>query len=172
LIYAQITNNIIVNTVELNDPTLVPVFLQGYDSLVEITSISPMPAIGWYYDLSSDTFWPTVSGYNYSNILSAPQEPGYQYAVSLNVSFGNQLITQISADAAVAGVYQATQTAAFLSYLSQLYLFLQTGFLLDANDEFTTLIADTSTAKTNLSPFVTNTLLTAYQTQLQSWLGI
>lgn len=50
VIYAQIKNNVILNSIVLNDPSLVGIFSNGFDSLVQIDQLNPQPSIGWSYD--------------------------------------------------------------------------------------------------------------------------
>lgn len=48
--YAQIKDGIIKNTIVLNDPTLEPLCSSGFDHLIRIDELKPMPGIGWTYD--------------------------------------------------------------------------------------------------------------------------
>jgi hypothetical protein len=50
MIFAQITDNLIVNTIQIDDIAVVPMFTEGYDACVQIDNIAPQPAIGWSYD--------------------------------------------------------------------------------------------------------------------------
>jgi hypothetical protein len=54
--YAQVQDGIILNIIELDDISLIPVFVAGWQYLVRIDIISPEPAIGWT----------TVDGINFS----------------------------------------------------------------------------------------------------------
>jgi hypothetical protein len=54
-IYAQIKNNTIINTIKLDDSSLLPLFQidpQGnpYDSVMQVDMIYPQPGIGWWFD--------------------------------------------------------------------------------------------------------------------------
>ncbi len=49
-VYAQILNGVVMNTIVLNDVSLVGLFTEGFDALVEITALEPQPWIGWHYD--------------------------------------------------------------------------------------------------------------------------
>jgi hypothetical protein len=150
--FAQILDGVIVNIIELDDITLLPNFTIGYDSCTQIDGLNPVPTIGW--------------SYNFSNLFTPPTNP------AINQQFGNQILLSFNNNNINAGIYAAGQTAAFLSYTSQLYSFLSSGYLNDSIDTFTTMIADTSTDKTNLSPFITNDILYAYLNQIQTFLGI
>ena len=173
MIYAQISNNIIVNTIELDDATLVPFFSRNCDFCLQINNITDINgntiAIGWFYNSNTNIFYPPLEGYQYPATIPTPSI--YQNLVITAIDFGNYIISQMNADAASAGIYQAGQTNAWLIYLQTLYMYLQNGFLLDAIDEFSTLLADTSSTKTSLAPFITNTNLTTYQSLIQTWLN-
>jgi hypothetical protein len=49
MIYAQIKDQKIVNIIDLQDITLVPLFLDGFDDIVRIDLLDPTPGIGWSY---------------------------------------------------------------------------------------------------------------------------
>lgn len=59
--YAQIKNNIVVNTIVLQDENLLTVFLVGFDALVRIDLLENPPSIGASY----------VNGV----FIAAPEEP-------------------------------------------------------------------------------------------------
>jgi hypothetical protein len=50
MIFAQILNGIIMNTIILNDLSLIPLFTEGFDSCIRIDQLSIQPSIGWTYD--------------------------------------------------------------------------------------------------------------------------
>lgn len=50
MVYAQIKNNEVKNTIVLNDDSLLPVFSQNWDHCIRIDELRPMPGIGWSYD--------------------------------------------------------------------------------------------------------------------------
>lgn len=50
MIYAQIKNGIIVNTIVLNDDDILELFKEGFDDCIRVDDISPQPGIGWSYD--------------------------------------------------------------------------------------------------------------------------
>jgi hypothetical protein len=87
-------------------------------------------------------------------------------------TFGQGLINQYAAQNIVAGITQAGQTLAVQSYLNLLADMLYTGSLYGAIQVIEQLIADTSSTKTSLSPFVTNTILYTYLNQIQTYLGV
>jgi len=53
MIYAQIKNGKIQNTIVLIDTSLIVTFSQGFDYFIEIDSLLPIPGIGWSYDGTS-----------------------------------------------------------------------------------------------------------------------
>lgn len=56
MVYAQIKNNIIVNTIILDDTSLTSVFAAGYDYFIQISTSPGSPAIGWSYNSTNNTF--------------------------------------------------------------------------------------------------------------------
>lgn len=50
MIYAQILNGKIENIIVLDDVSLVPHFKEGFDDLVRIDNLVPVPVIGASYD--------------------------------------------------------------------------------------------------------------------------
>jgi hypothetical protein len=50
MIYAQILNGIVVNTIVLTDTNLVSVFSEGFDYFIQIGNLTPQPGIGWSYN--------------------------------------------------------------------------------------------------------------------------
>ena len=69
MLFAQISNGVIMNVIELDDPTLIPIFLEGYDSCVQIDILPTLPQIGWNYNTALGSFNPVkVAGGNDSDI--------------------------------------------------------------------------------------------------------
>lgn len=50
MIYAQIKDGLISNTLALEDASLVGLFSTGFDSLVRVDKLDPQPGIGWSYN--------------------------------------------------------------------------------------------------------------------------
>jgi hypothetical protein len=50
MVYAQIKQGAVWNTIVLNDEKLIGLFAEGYDYFIDITNMVPQPCIGWYYD--------------------------------------------------------------------------------------------------------------------------
>jgi hypothetical protein len=210
--YAQILNTIIVNIIDLEDSTLVPLFAEGFDCCLEIDQLSPMPGINWYYD--GTNYWPLVTlvlvnnnlvvnviqnytpyisansgsyqyiidvtnsslppqiGWAYNGTSFIPSLAYYQALLQEAASFGLQLANTFAATNAQMGITQAGLTGAVLSYTNNLYSAITTGSLYEAITIINAMIADTSSTKTNLSPFITNDILYSYLNQIQTWLEI
>ena len=144
MVYAQILDNTIVNTIELDDSSLLPLFQSDpdgnpYDSVVQIDSIVPQPGIGWWFD---NVNW------------NAPEIPvplttveEYTALVQAAMDFGQALTVQYATQNVMAGITQAGLTLAVLTYTTDLYNYLSTGSLYVAITEIGTMIADTSSAK-------------------------
>jgi hypothetical protein len=155
--YAQMNNNIIVNTIDVEDSSLIPLFSQGYDLFMEIDDLTPVPAIGWIYNPVTSSFSPPLT-------LA-------QTVLADSITCGSQVIFQWNALNTQGDIYDAGQTVAFLSYTNQLYQLLSLGYLSDASDLITTMIADDGSSKTNLAPFLTNDILNSFQSQIQDCLA-
>jgi hypothetical protein len=50
MIYSQIRNGIIENQIILEDPSLEPLFREGFDALIRTDNVTPTPSIGWSWD--------------------------------------------------------------------------------------------------------------------------
>ena len=170
MIYAQITNNIIVNTIVLDDASLLSLFSADqngnpYDSVIQIDNMSPQPAINWWFD---NVNWNPP-------VVAAPTQALidiYTAIVQSAITFGNTIILQFATQNVMAGITQADKTQAMLDYSSNLLTCLSSGSLYAAIAEIVIMIADTSDAKVNLSPFVTNDILYAYMNQIQGYLKV
>ena len=49
MIYAQIKDDLVKNTIVLDDVSLTPVFSAGFDHFKRIDTLNPIPGIGWTY---------------------------------------------------------------------------------------------------------------------------
>lgn len=49
MIYAQIKNNTVINTIVLDKVELEPIFANGFDALVRIDNLDIIPGINWSY---------------------------------------------------------------------------------------------------------------------------
>ena len=170
MIYAQITNNTIMNTIELNDSSILYLFNKDpngnpYDSIVQIDNLNPQPGIGWTFD-----------NVNWNPPFSSPQTlttvEQYTALIQNAIVFGQTLTVQFATQNVMAGITQAGKTQAVLAYSSNLYTYLSTGSLYVAISEIEAMIADTTSTKTSLAPFITNDILYAYLNQIQGYLGL
>ena len=170
MIYAQIRNNKIVNTIMLDDSTLIPLFSVDtsgvpYDSVLQIDNLQPMPGVNWTFD---NVNWNPPN----AQVLTQATIDVYTQLVQNAITFGQALILQFATRNVMAGITQAGQTQNVLNYSSDLYTYLTTGSLYVALAEIETMIADTSSTKTSLAPFITNDILYGYLNQLQIYLGL
>jgi len=53
MIYVQILNGIVKNSIVLTDISLEDLFLEGFDYLIRVDTMTPQPGIDWLYDGSS-----------------------------------------------------------------------------------------------------------------------
>lgn len=88
------------------------------------------------------------------------------------INFGNELVVSAATTNTLAGINQANKTQAFVLYCRNLTHFLVTGSLYAAIQEIDTMLADNSTEKQDLQPFLTNDSLIKYKHQIQDYLGI
>jgi hypothetical protein len=86
--------------------------------------------------------------------------------------FGQQLIVQYAAGNVLSGITQAGKTIPVATYMQTVAYYLNSGSLYAAITEINTMIADTSSTKTSLSPFVTNNILYTYLNKIQTYLGL
>lgn len=84
--------------------------------------------------------------------------------------FGEQLMVQYATQNVLQGITQAGKTQAVANYLVNVSYYLDSGSLYAAINEINTLIADTSSTKTGLSPFITNNILYTYLNLIQTYL--
>lgn len=49
MIFAQIKDGQVKNTIVLEDLNLVPLFKQGFDECIRVDEMNPTPSIGWSY---------------------------------------------------------------------------------------------------------------------------
>lgn len=50
MIYAQIKNGLVVNTIVVDENTQLSLFSAGFDAFIRIDEMSPMPGINWSYN--------------------------------------------------------------------------------------------------------------------------
>ena len=110
MIYAQIKNNVIVNTIDLDNASLLSLFQTDqngnpYDSVLQVDGILPQPGIGWTFN---NVNW------NPPNPPACPQTviDIYTALVQSAIVFGQSLIVQFATQNVMAGITQAGQTLA------------------------------------------------------------
>lgn len=163
MIYAQIKNGIVQNTIVLNDASLESMFEEGFDALVRVDNLNPEPGIGWAYD-----------GANFSaplESLPSAQQLAEQ-AITNDGNFGQALITQFAATNQLAGISASGKTLAVLSYTANLSQCLYTGSLLAAISIMQGMLVDNSAGKNACSPYITNAIIESYINQIETYLGI
>jgi len=90
--FAQILNNVIVNIIQLDDTSLLPLFAVGFDTTpIQVDNLSVMPSIGWQFDALSREFYPPYgpSIAALSNQMSAPS--GNTASCTVDFGFNNGL---------------------------------------------------------------------------------
>jgi len=60
MIYAQIKNGIVVNTIVVDDGSVLPLVSTGFDALVRTDNLDPQPGMRWLYDGTNFTPPPPV----------------------------------------------------------------------------------------------------------------
>lgn len=113
----------------------------------------------------------------YSYVVPAPVVLTEQQIIQNDIvnaqAFGDQLLLNYGTQNVILGIStQPAMSVAVSTYLGNLLNLLSGGSLLGAVDQINTYIADTSSTKTALSPFVTNDVLYNYLNQIQTYLQI
>jgi hypothetical protein len=123
----------------------------------------------------SDTDNTIISNY-WNSITAQMFLPTVTQQVNLQINnaitFGMQLLVQYATQNVLAGITQAGQTIPVATYLQNLQYYLSTGSLYAGITELNNLIADTSSTKAALSPFITNNILYGYLNQIQTYLNV
>jgi len=114
MIYAQILNSLIVNVIQIDDVTAVPLFTVGYDDCIQIDTITPQPTIGWSYD-----------GTNFTNQVTLPTITSFEGAPSgLATTFDAFILS------AASGGYTVSVNGSVLSIGCQNYDYATVRYLL------------------------------------------
>jgi hypothetical protein len=132
--------------------------------LVDITNTSPQPTTGWTTTDNVVFTAPVSASMSETEIVSDILQQAQYFGANMSLQFATQNM--------LAGITQSGKTIAVATYAQTLAYYLQTGSLYAAITEINTMIADTSSIKTALSPFVTNSILYSYLNQIQAYLGI
>jgi hypothetical protein len=111
---------------------------------------------------------------NLMGVTPAAPTPTQVYTGVVNAAmvFGQNLVVQYSVENILSGITQAGQTIPVATYLQVVSYYLNSGSLYAALTEIATLIADTSSTKAALSPYVTNNILYNYLNQIQTYLNL
>lgn len=56
MIYAQIKDGKVKNTIVIDDVSLLHLFTEGFDYCLKIDDVEPQPGVGWGYDEGSDSY--------------------------------------------------------------------------------------------------------------------
>lgn len=155
-VYAQIKGGVVVNTIVLNDTSLTSQFSAGFDALIQIDNLNPMPGISWRYGGSN------YSGPNFSApVLPAPPTIplNQQYAPS---DYGQMLIDQFTALNQERGL-TSTQLFTLAANLGPFYILLQCGSLQAFLDNLSSVPVD--------GVMITTAIITQFQTAVQAYLN-
>lgn len=107
-----------------------------------------------------------------SNHYATPTAVIISKAIDRARVFGKSLTERFSVENVAMGITQAGKTRSLVLYCQSLLLLLETGSLYAAIDELNVLLADTSQAKADLSPFITNDRLNAAKNEILAYLGL
>lgn len=120
-IYAQILKGIVQNVIVLNDPSLVPLFQQGFDFLVDVTQNPVSP--GWSYD-----------GKNFSPPppIVIPLQQILETKVQNAIDGFNSIMISYVASNIMLGITQAGKTQLIADTLSTVMQYGQSGSLFAA----------------------------------------
>ena len=126
----------------------------------------------FFQDVLSSIDQTTLSSIMAAYVNSLPTSQIVANSISNAIKFGQQLTVSFAAQNVLSGITQAGQTIPVATYMQSIAYYLNSGSLYAAITEINTLIADTSSTKTALSPFITNNILYSYLNQIQAYLGI
>lgn len=159
MIYAQIKDGKVKNTIVLEDNTLVSVFTDGFDSCVRVDNLSPVPGIAWNYDGSNFTV-PSIPNQS----LSTQQIVENKIAKAID-GF-NQLMIEYAAHNVLSGITQAGKTQLIADTLLPVMQYGETGSL------YAVIAAlQAVTVTDEMSPFITNAVITDLINKAQSVLA-
>lgn len=143
----------------------------NYDGLIADTNNLGVLFKNDYSDADNTvvtSYWSSAT----AQTFQPTQSEQVQLAISNAMQFGTQLLVQYATQNVLAGITQAGKTQSVMDYCHELAHCLITGSLYAAISQITVMIADTGTAKTNLSPFITNNTLYTFMNKIQTYLGL
>jgi hypothetical protein len=149
--YAQIANGSVQNVIVLEDDSLIDHFTQGFDYLIPLDGLDPMPQIGWLYD-----------GTNFS--APAPMVPP---VIPLNTqilpaAFGIQLMQMLATYNVARGLTSA-QRLQLAQALGPYAVMIQSGDLQGFVDVSNTITVD--------GTIVTQVIIDAFDNAITSYLA-
>lgn len=119
--YAQIKNNVVKNTIELADDSILNLFSEGYDVVVRIDELQTQPGIGWTYNGSAFAA-PTTTA------PSVPIQDQIAKVILNAQDFGKGLMIQFATENVLMGLSQS-QMDTLLENLSEVMSALLSGSL-------------------------------------------
>lgn len=174
MIYAQISNGKVANTIVLQDSSLESLFSQGYDSLIRIDTLTPQPGCGWSYNGSTFTA-PTVSAATFVATVAIPS--AVEFATKLQQDFISWNILN--------GITQYGKTDAVVAVMSMKVTIDTAPVPVSLTDTLNPICPSLTTSVkvlqyhidhisdySTLSPFITATRLQAMRDLIKSYLGI
>lgn len=150
MIYAQIKNNKVCNCIVLDDTNLLSLFSVGYDYLIRIDTVTPMPNIGWSYD-----------GLNFSSIpyLTRLYIKG---KIVDAMTFGKGVVADFAARNVIAGL-TLDQVKYVMDKTSDIKTALEAGSLYVALDLISNIEPD---------PLLPRDVIVYYENQIKHYLGL
>lgn len=162
--------NFSVNLAKVNT-TLKSTLSSNYDGLVAYTdSLNVM----FKTDASDDdvtalqNYWNGIS----SATFNPTAQEQIQSSLSASMTFCQGLMLQFMVENVQLGITQSGKAGLMIDYLHDVIHSFLSGSVYEAISQIDGFIADTSDAKANLAPFVTNDRLTTYKNKIQDYLGI
>lgn len=119
MLYAQIKNNIVKNTIIIEDPSLESIFSEGFDSLIRIDNLDILPGKDWTYD-----------GENFvaPNFNSIPQQ-AVEVKIQHAIEGFNKLSVTYAAQNVLLGITQYGKTKLIADTLADVMRYGQSGSL-------------------------------------------
>lgn len=124
MIFAQIKNGKIVNTIVLENIDLVEAFTEGFDALIRIDDLEIIPGINWNHNIDDGFSAPTVP---VLTMIETINKMGDDAEV-----FGKRLISDVRNENIALGITQLGITNNVRKILFQVADALRTGSLFDA----------------------------------------
>jgi hypothetical protein len=120
MIYAQIKDGVVLNTIVLEDTSLESVFSAGFDYFISIDAVNPKPSIGWGYDGSA--FSPIVPP-----VITTQSK--YESIVEKAIAGFNNIMIEYAASNIILGITQAGKTKLIADTLADIQRYGMSGSL-------------------------------------------